>query len=164
MASVSLASQLPTSLLDKRADITPGSPLYNCHESCGEVILISRAGNYCDNSTFTSDLKSCLKCALSYNIWKYYGSEVKSAADGCNDDATPSPSSATSAAVATATTRGTSSSSTTATGISTAAGNTTASGTTTASSAAATTGAASTIEQNAGLPIMMGLLAWTVAA
>ena len=120
----SMSTQLPNSL-QTREDIEPGTPLYNCHEACGkpiylqnpfppsesdqvlpqlgEVILISENDNYCNNSTFTSDLKSCLKCAETYDIWKYYGTKVKSAASDCNDDATPSPSSATSGAAATAT-------------------------------------------------------------
>jgi hypothetical protein len=116
------------SLLLKREDVTPGSPLYNCHEACGksstsrnekltphfrnttlthpktgEVILISESGNYCSNSTFTTDLNACLECALTYNIWQYYGDHVKSAATSCSEDATPSSSSATSGAAATVT-------------------------------------------------------------
>ncbi|KAJ5155247.1 hypothetical protein N7492_008050 [Penicillium capsulatum] len=69
----------------------------------GEVIVIARSSDFCSNSTFTADLSSCLKYALTYNIWKYYGSDVKSAAEECKDDATPSPSSASGAAAATAT-------------------------------------------------------------
>jgi hypothetical protein len=70
----------------------------------GEVILISQTTDYCSNSTFTADLNSCLKCALTYNIWQYYGDNVKSAAKTCSDDATPSSSSATSGASSTAAT------------------------------------------------------------
>ncbi|KAJ5136836.1 hypothetical protein N7448_005390 [Penicillium atrosanguineum] len=131
VASSAFATQSPN-LLQVREDIEPGSPLYNCHEACGEfkittqivptqeqttkslqlgeVILMSETANYCDNSTFTSYLESCLECAKTYDIWKYYGTEVKSAASNCSDDATPSPSSATTGAAATTTASGNSSS------------------------------------------------------
>jgi hypothetical protein len=83
---------------------------------------MSDNANFCDNSTFTSYLESCLECAKTYDIWKYYGTEVKSAANNCSDDATPSPSSATTGAAATATASGdgsSSSNSTTTTAINT---------------------------------------------
>ncbi|PYH90984.1 hypothetical protein BO71DRAFT_401782 [Aspergillus ellipticus CBS 707.79] len=82
----------------RREDIEPGSPLYECHANCGGVILISEDSGYCSNSTYKSELSACLKCALTYNIWRYYGDEVASAADSCGDSATPSASSATGAA------------------------------------------------------------------
>ncbi|KAJ5693200.1 hypothetical protein N7462_002623 [Penicillium macrosclerotiorum] len=163
IVSSALTAQLPNSVLDKREDITPGSPLYNCHEACGEVILISQSDDYCDNSTFTSDLESCLECALTYNIWKYYGSEVKSAAKECNDDATPSASSASSAIAATATAIGKNSSTTAVVTTGTSA-NVIASATGTASSSGVTTGAASSIQQNTILPIIMGGLTWALLA
>ncbi|OJJ74147.1 hypothetical protein ASPBRDRAFT_39233 [Aspergillus brasiliensis CBS 101740] len=88
-----------TSPIVKRESIEPGSPLYECHADCGGVILISQDNdNYCSNSTYTSDLSACLKCALTYNIWQYYGDDVKSTAEACGDSATPSASSATGAA------------------------------------------------------------------
>ncbi|OKL55827.1 hypothetical protein UA08_08818 [Talaromyces atroroseus] len=96
--AVELSELLP---LEKRQDLEPGTPLYECHASCGYAILISESSNYCSNSTFTSDLSSCLECALTYDIWQYYGSEVSSAATACGDDATPSSSSATVSASAT---------------------------------------------------------------
>ena len=65
----------------------------------GGVILISQdSDDYCSNSTYKSELSACLKCALTYNIWQYYGDDVKSAAEACGDSATPSASSATGAA------------------------------------------------------------------
>ncbi|KAJ5319254.1 hypothetical protein MYU51_013561 [Penicillium brevicompactum] len=174
--SSAAALQLPgLSSLLKREDIEPGSPLYNCHAACGEVILISEAGNYCSNSTFTTDLDSCLKCALTYNIWQYYGDSVKSAATSCSDDATPSSSSATSgaasagAATATATTTGDTSTVTGSTSSSTPSG-TTSSGaasaatatSASAASASASTNAASGTQQNVVFSMLMGAAAWAL--
>ncbi|KAJ5353816.1 hypothetical protein N7541_006380 [Penicillium brevicompactum] len=179
--SSAAALKLPgLSSLLKREDIEPGSPLYNCHAACGqiqtgEVILISEAGNYCSNSTFTTDLDSCLKCALTYNIWQYYGDSVKSAATSCSDDATPSSSSATSgatsaaAATATATTTGDTStvagstfssipSGTTSSGAASATTATSAS----AASASASTGAASGTQQNVVFSMLMGAAIWAL--
>lgn len=72
----------------------------NASQQTGDAILISRTDNYCSNSTFTSDLKKCLECALTEDIWQYYGDDVASAAKSCSDDATPSPSSASAATAA----------------------------------------------------------------
>ncbi|PWY88875.1 hypothetical protein BO94DRAFT_574877 [Aspergillus sclerotioniger CBS 115572] len=83
----------------RRESIEPGSPLYECHADCGGVILISQdSDDYCSNSTYKSELSDCLKCALTYNIWQYYGDDVASAAEACGDSATPGASSATGAA------------------------------------------------------------------
>ncbi|OOF95581.1 hypothetical protein ASPCADRAFT_131050 [Aspergillus carbonarius ITEM 5010] len=96
----SLALSFPNAFpMLKRESIEPGSPLYECHADCGGVILISQdSDDYCSNSTYTSELSACLKCALTYNIWQYYGDDVASAAEACGDSATPSASSATGAA------------------------------------------------------------------
>ncbi|KAH8691528.1 hypothetical protein BGW36DRAFT_432078 [Talaromyces proteolyticus] len=91
------------SVFEKRQSIAPGSPLYECHSNCGNVIVLSRTNNYCSNSTFIADLDACLKCALTEDIWQDYGNHVAAAAKACGDDATPSPSSATGAASATVT-------------------------------------------------------------
>ncbi|OQD81212.1 hypothetical protein PENANT_c029G08422 [Penicillium antarcticum] len=171
--SSTVAFQFPhLSLLSKRADITPGSPLYNCHEACGEVILISQTTDYCSNSTYTTDLSSCLDCALTYNIWQYYGDDVKSAAKTCSDDATPSASSAASGSSATATatapdTDSATGSATTSTSSAVAeTASTTASSTNTATgtaaSASASTGAASSFGKNTVRSVLMGALAWAV--
>jgi hypothetical protein len=69
----------------------------NLSQWTGDTILISRTDNYCSNSTFTLDLKACLECALTEDIWQYYGDDVASAAKSCSDSATPSPSSASAA-------------------------------------------------------------------
>lgn len=66
----------------------------------GGVITISRTENYCENSTFTTELEACLECALQYDIWQYYGESVAAAAEACGLDATP-------LAAANATTNGT---------------------------------------------------------
>ncbi|RAL07789.1 uncharacterized protein BO97DRAFT_481001 [Aspergillus homomorphus CBS 101889] len=102
----SFAWSFPSSFpMYRRESIEPGSPLYECHADCGGVILISQDSSnatYCSNSTYKSELSDCLKCALTYNIWQYYGSDVKSAAEACGDSATPSASSATASATAVA--------------------------------------------------------------
>ncbi|RMZ84729.1 hypothetical protein DV737_g1059, partial [Chaetothyriales sp. CBS 132003] len=67
----------------------PGSPEYNCHAECGGIIEMSRTQGYCDFANFTTTLNECLDCALVYDIWKYYGSAVTTAAEGCGIDATP---------------------------------------------------------------------------
>ncbi|KAJ6072618.1 hypothetical protein N7467_010703 [Penicillium canescens] len=166
--SSTVALQIPhLTLLSRRANITPGSPLYNCHEACGEVVLISQTTDYCSNSTFTTDLNSCLKCALTYNIWQYYGDDVKSAAKTCSDDAPPSPSSATSNASSTAATvttgSATGSTSSAIAETASAAATSTGTATETTASASASTGAASTIEQNAVLLVLVGALAWALS-
>ncbi|QKX64498.1 uncharacterized protein TRUGW13939_11673 [Talaromyces rugulosus] len=94
----SVAFKLPGNLrAERRQEVAPGTPLYECHANCGNAILISRTDNYCSNSTFTSGLEACLECALTEDIWQYYGDEVASAAKTCSDSATPSPSSASAA-------------------------------------------------------------------
>ncbi|PWY67935.1 hypothetical protein BO70DRAFT_366216 [Aspergillus heteromorphus CBS 117.55] len=99
LATSSFAWSFPRSFpIIRRESIEPGSPLYECHANCGGVILISEDSDYCSNSTYKSELSACLKCALTYNIWQYYGDEVASAAEACGDSATPSASSATGAA------------------------------------------------------------------
>jgi hypothetical protein len=70
-------------------------------EITGYAILASETQGFCSNSTFTSELDSCLDCALTYDIWQYYGDQVAAAASACGDNATPSPSSATVTAVST---------------------------------------------------------------
>ncbi|KAL2220500.1 hypothetical protein M432DRAFT_630297 [Thermoascus aurantiacus ATCC 26904] len=85
----------------RRQDISPGTPAYECHANCGGVIVDARTDGYCDSSDYTSKLSACLECALTYNIWQWYGEDVTKAADACGDNATPSPSSAVSTAAAT---------------------------------------------------------------
>ncbi|KAL4993123.1 hypothetical protein BDV10DRAFT_33004 [Aspergillus recurvatus] len=81
----------------------PGTPQYECHANCGGIITASRSDGYCDSSNFKSMLSDCLNCALKYDIWKYYGNSVASAAENCGLDATPVEPSASDASPATET-------------------------------------------------------------
>ncbi|KAI9038960.1 uncharacterized protein KD926_010061 [Aspergillus affinis] len=67
----------------------PGTPAYECHANCGGVITSSRSDDFCDSSTFKSQLSDCLKCANKFDIWKYYGNSVSKAAESCGLDSTP---------------------------------------------------------------------------
>ncbi|KAL4903212.1 hypothetical protein BDW74DRAFT_180079 [Aspergillus multicolor] len=88
--------------LNKRQE--PGTPQYECHANCGGIITASRSDGYCDTGDFKSMLNDCLNCALEYDIWKYYGNSVSSAAENCRLDATPvQPSSSSATATATST-------------------------------------------------------------
>ncbi|KAJ5476931.1 hypothetical protein N7475_002660 [Penicillium sp. IBT 31633x] len=72
--------------LHRRQD--PGTPAYDCHADCGDVIITGRTDGYCDSADFKTELSDCLKCAVEYDIWKYYGDSVSTAAAGCGLDAT----------------------------------------------------------------------------
>ncbi|OJJ43379.1 hypothetical protein ASPZODRAFT_146094 [Penicilliopsis zonata CBS 506.65] len=159
--SSALAVRFPgrSALLHKREDIAPGSPLYECHLDCGEVILMSEDSGYCDNSNFTTYLTGCLDCAVSEGIWQYYGSEVKAAAEACGDDDTPVSSSAAASATATATGTAATAATATATGASTA----TASGASASSTSTSTSGA-SGLKQNAVLVALTGAFVWALSA
>ncbi|KAJ5093324.1 hypothetical protein N7456_009185 [Penicillium angulare] len=158
LASSALASQLD--VLMKRETIEKGSPLYNCHEACGEIIEMSAEDGYCTSSNFSSDLSTCLKCAYTCDIWQYYGSDVKSAATNCSDSATPSSSSSASSCAST-----TGSTSTATNTAATAATNTATSTTSSTASAAATSSAAaSVLHQNIAFSGAIGFLAWALAA
>ncbi|OJI99317.1 hypothetical protein ASPVEDRAFT_26134 [Aspergillus versicolor CBS 583.65] len=91
--------------LHKRQE--PGTPAYECHANCGGIITDARSDGYCDKSDFKTKLNDCLDCALEFDIWKYYGNSVSSAAEECGLDATPvegsSSSSSSSSASETAT-------------------------------------------------------------
>ncbi|RVX71561.1 hypothetical protein B0A52_05133 [Exophiala mesophila] len=67
----------------------PGTPQYDCHADCGGVISVSRTENYCESANFTSGLEACLECALEFDIWRYYGDSVSTAAEGCGLEAVP---------------------------------------------------------------------------
>ncbi|SPQ21536.1 ddb02977-591a-4e59-b80e-010ec0dfe913 [Thermothielavioides terrestris] len=70
----------------------PGTPEYECHSNCGNAILAGRDSNHCSNATWVGYYEACLQCALQYDIWKYYGDGVTSAASACGLNPTPSPS------------------------------------------------------------------------
>ncbi|OJJ65165.1 hypothetical protein ASPSYDRAFT_54504 [Aspergillus sydowii CBS 593.65] len=86
--------------LHKRQE--PGTPAYECHANCGGIITEARSDGYCDKSDFKTKLSDCLDCALEFDIWKYYGNSVSSAAEECGLDATPVESSPSSSSSATA--------------------------------------------------------------
>ncbi|KAK8169770.1 hypothetical protein IWX90DRAFT_485674 [Phyllosticta citrichinensis] len=76
--------------LGKRQDNDTAN--YNCHDNCGEAILLVKAGcNVCTDEAFLNDYKNCLQCAGSDNqdIWQYYGPSLTSAAANCSLETTP---------------------------------------------------------------------------
>ncbi|KAJ5984318.1 hypothetical protein N7481_006417 [Penicillium waksmanii] len=102
-----LSSVLALQLPDLFSRQEPGSPNYNCHEDCGLITAYwHKGGDYCDTADFKTRLSNCLKCALTQDVWKYYGEDVKNAANECHVDATPSPSSAQGPSPATASVTG----------------------------------------------------------
>ncbi|KAM3443632.1 hypothetical protein MY4824_000518 [Beauveria thailandica] len=95
-SAVSLASagsigfEFPASVpLSKRQ--TSG-PAYDCHANCGYAIQDSAKEGYCSDAKWKSLLSGCLDCALTYDIWKYYGTKVGAAAEKCGLESTPKPS------------------------------------------------------------------------
>ncbi|KAJ5471621.1 hypothetical protein N7530_008978 [Penicillium desertorum] len=88
--------------LHKRQE--PGTPAYECHANCGGVITAGRTGGYCDTDDFKTELADCLKCAVEFDIWKYYGGSVSKAATACGLDATPVEASSTTTSVSATTT------------------------------------------------------------
>jgi hypothetical protein len=57
----------------------------------GYTILDASSEN-CNNSTWTDLLANCEECANTYNILRYYGTQVEAAAKDCGLTATFSPS------------------------------------------------------------------------
>ncbi|KAJ5260193.1 hypothetical protein N7497_010982 [Penicillium chrysogenum] len=88
--------------LHKRQE--PGTPAYECHANCGGVITAGRSDGYCDTDDFKTELADCLKCAVEFDIWKYYGGSVSKAATACGLDATPVEASSTTTSVSATTT------------------------------------------------------------
>ncbi|CAG7946607.1 unnamed protein product [Penicillium nalgiovense] len=83
--------------LHKRQE--PGTPAYECHANCGGVITAGRTDGYCNTDDFKTELADCLKCAVEFDIWKYYGGSVSKAATACGLDATPVEASSTTTSV-----------------------------------------------------------------
>lgn len=77
--------------------------------------MSARSDNFCDSSSFKTQLSDCLECANEFDIWKYYGDSVSKAAKSCGLDATPqdadnegkNDSSATTNSISTTTTEST---------------------------------------------------------
>lgn len=65
----------------------------------GGVITAGRTDGYCNTDDFKTELADCLKCAVEFDIWKYYGGSVSKAATACGLDATPVEASSTTTSV-----------------------------------------------------------------
>ncbi|KAI5296713.1 hypothetical protein KEM55_005721 [Ascosphaera atra] len=88
-AASAAAAPAATTTSAEASDLSPGSPRYNCHADCGNVLLLSSEEEFCSRDDFKKDLKSCLNCANKFDIWQYYGTKVKKAADACDMDDKP---------------------------------------------------------------------------
>ncbi|OAA80565.1 hypothetical protein LEL_00110 [Akanthomyces lecanii RCEF 1005] len=96
LASASVGFEFPAAVpLSKRQ--TSG-PAYNCHANCGYAIQDSAKDGYCEDSKWKDLLSGCLDCAMTYDIWKYYGDKVGAAAKKCGLDATPKAAAASGSA------------------------------------------------------------------
>ncbi|KAJ4165656.1 hypothetical protein LMH87_007280 [Akanthomyces muscarius] len=96
LASASAGFEFPAAVpLSKRQ--TSG-PAYNCHANCGYAIQDSAKDGYCEDSKWKDLLSGCLDCAMTYDIWKYYGDKVGAAAKKCGLDATPKAAAASGSA------------------------------------------------------------------
>ncbi|EXJ85335.1 hypothetical protein A1O1_05699 [Capronia coronata CBS 617.96] len=101
-AAIGLAFEYPDFVpLHRRQE--PGTPLYECHANCGGVITQSRTEDFCNGDLFNSYYSACMTCALTYDIWQYYGNSVTTAGETCGLDTTPEPAAATTSDVATPT-------------------------------------------------------------
>ncbi|GAB1314486.1 hypothetical protein MFIFM68171_04696 [Madurella fahalii] len=73
----------------------PGTPLYECHENCGNTIRLGRDPNPCDNNDWVSAYEACLECALEFDIWRIYSTGVTRVAESCGLSPSPVPASST---------------------------------------------------------------------
>ncbi|KXX74121.1 hypothetical protein MMYC01_206934 [Madurella mycetomatis] len=95
LTAFSVNAALPDSdayalLLSRQA---PGTPLFECHENCGNTISLGRTPEPCDNDDWVSAYEACLECALEFDIWRLYGNGVTSVAETCGLSPTPVPAS-----------------------------------------------------------------------
>ncbi|EWC43940.1 hypothetical protein DRE_01292 [Drechslerella stenobrocha 248] len=69
----------------------PGSPLYYCHDNCGQAITASRREGHCDNEAFLTNYANCLQCSGpdNSNIWRYYTFSLTAAGEQCGLSTTP---------------------------------------------------------------------------
>ncbi|OAA65870.1 dynactin arp1 p25 subunit [Niveomyces insectorum RCEF 264] len=91
-SGASAGLHMPAGLFIRQDDLSPGSPLYNCHDNCGQAILEAQSeSSVCKDNVFTTDYDNCLQCAGPDNadIWRYYGSSLTSAAAECGLATTP---------------------------------------------------------------------------
>ncbi|ATY62818.1 hypothetical protein A9K55_007804 [Cordyceps militaris] len=89
LASAGVGFQFPDAVPLNKRQVT--GPAYECHANCGYAIQDAKDG-YCTDTRWQGLLSSCLDCALTYDIWKWYGEKVGAAAKTCGLDATPKPS------------------------------------------------------------------------
>ncbi|KAK6358544.1 hypothetical protein TWF730_007873 [Orbilia blumenaviensis] len=70
----------PGVLLKRQA---PGTPLYNCHDNCGQAVAGSRkpAPGFCSSPAFLHNYANCIQCSGpdNNNIWHYYSGTLVAA-------------------------------------------------------------------------------------
>ncbi|KAK6348474.1 hypothetical protein TWF718_006267 [Orbilia javanica] len=69
----------------------PGTPLYYCHDNCGQAVAGSRKTGYCGNIAFIHNYANCIQCSGpdNYNIWHYYSGTLVPAGTTCGFPTTP---------------------------------------------------------------------------
>lgn len=71
----------------------PGSPAYNCHNTCGQAIRQGRFSGdaRCSNDVFKTNYANCLKCSGpdNANIWSMYGRTLENYGRACGLSTTP---------------------------------------------------------------------------
>ncbi|KAK4226544.1 hypothetical protein QBC38DRAFT_366330 [Podospora fimiseda] len=76
-------------ILERQA---PGTPKFQCHSDCGNIIAGGRLAGHCNNSTWIDLYESCLRCASTFDIWSHYSSSIGNAAAACSFTPSPLPS------------------------------------------------------------------------
>ncbi|TLD17850.1 uncharacterized protein PgNI_00671 [Pyricularia grisea] len=71
----------------------PGTPAYNCHNTCGQALRQGRFSGdaCCSNDVFLTNYKNCLQCSGpdNHNIWTFYGNSVGNFGRACSLSTTP---------------------------------------------------------------------------
>ncbi|TLS22810.1 uncharacterized protein PpBr36_06516, partial [Pyricularia pennisetigena] len=71
----------------------PGTPAYNCHNTCGQALRQGRfsGDGRCSNDIFLTNYKNCLQCSGpdNHNIWIYYGNSLGNYGRACSLSTTP---------------------------------------------------------------------------
>ncbi|EGS20914.1 uncharacterized protein CTHT_0027530 [Thermochaetoides thermophila DSM 1495] len=78
-------------LINQRQNPEPGTPQYECHENCGNVISVGRTPSHCESDSWTAYYEECLDCALEFDIWRFYEAGISAIASSCGLTPTPSP-------------------------------------------------------------------------
>ncbi|KAI6588873.1 hypothetical protein MCOR12_008981 [Pyricularia oryzae] len=97
IASVSAFVLEPEDLLEQASRLLkrqePGTPAYNCHNTCGQALRQGRFSGdaRCSNDVFLTNYKNCLQCSGpdNHNIWTFYGNSVGSFGRACGLSTTP---------------------------------------------------------------------------